>query len=67
MIFGKDMKKGIILDGFKPKVVSLEDGYSPGDLMVHDEFDEDPVRAMILARFNEFPVARSGWYIETGE
>jgi 2-oxoglutarate/2-oxoacid ferredoxin oxidoreductase subunit beta len=56
LVFGKEKNRGIILDGFKPKVVTIgEDGYSLNDLWVHDEFDEDPVRAMILARFNELP------------
>jgi 2-oxoglutarate/2-oxoacid ferredoxin oxidoreductase subunit beta len=56
MIFGKDKNKGIILNGFKPEVVSTGDGsHSVNDLWIHDEFDDDPVRAMILARFNELP------------
>jgi 2-oxoglutarate ferredoxin oxidoreductase subunit beta len=55
MIFGKDRNKGIVLDGFKPKVVTLGDGYSESDLWIHDEFDDDPVRALIIARFNELP------------
>jgi 2-oxoglutarate/2-oxoacid ferredoxin oxidoreductase subunit beta len=56
MIFGKEKNKGIILKGFTPEVVTLEEnGYKESDLWVHDEFDPDPVRAMILARFNELP------------
>lgn len=50
LIFGKEKDKGIILDGFNPKVVSLTDGkYSADDLLVHDENDESPVRAQILS------------------
>ncbi len=38
LVFGKNNEKGIKLDGFKPVVVSLEDGnHSVNDLLVHDE------------------------------
>ncbi|MFA8342723.1 MAG: 2-oxoacid:ferredoxin oxidoreductase subunit beta [Rhodothermaceae bacterium] len=54
LIFGKEKDKGIILDGFNPKVVSLTDGkYSADDLLVHDEHDESPVRAQILSLMTE--------------
>jgi 2-oxoglutarate ferredoxin oxidoreductase subunit beta len=47
MIFGKEKDKGIMLDGFKPTVVSLTDGkYSVDDLLVHDE--KDSTLAFIL-------------------
>jgi len=47
MIFGKNKDKGIKMDGFKPKVVSLEDGsHSVDDLLVHDE--KDSTLAFIL-------------------
>jgi 2-oxoglutarate/2-oxoacid ferredoxin oxidoreductase subunit beta len=56
LIFGKEKNKGIKLNGFKPEVVTVgENGITVNDLWVHDEFDEDPVRALILARFNELP------------
>ena len=56
MIFGKDNDKGIILDGFEPKVVSLKDGkYSEEDIIVHDELDESPVRAFILSHMTDDP------------
>jgi 2-oxoglutarate/2-oxoacid ferredoxin oxidoreductase subunit beta len=56
MIFGKEKNKGIVLEGFKPKVVNIDnDPYTINDIWIHDEFDEDPVRAMIIARFNELP------------
>jgi 2-oxoglutarate/2-oxoacid ferredoxin oxidoreductase subunit beta len=46
LLFGKG--KGIILDGFKPVIVSTEE-VSPNDLWVHDESDR--VKASILSRF----------------
>ncbi len=54
MVFGKDNDKGIVLKGFEPTVVSLTDGEnSIEDLIVHDEFDESPVRAFILAHMTD--------------
>jgi len=48
LIFGKDRNKGIILDGYTPKVVSLENGsYSVDDLLVHNE--KDSTLALILS------------------
>ncbi|GBD90519.1 2-oxoglutarate oxidoreductase subunit KorB [bacterium BMS3Abin04] len=56
MIFGKNNDKGIILDGFEPKVVNLNDGkYTIADLIVHDEFEESPVRAFILSHMTNHP------------
>jgi len=49
LVFGENNTKGILLDGFKPKIVSLEDGYSMDDLWVHDE--SDPLKAHMLTRF----------------
>lgn len=48
LIFGHGSDKGIILDGFNPKIVSLGE-YSRNDLWIHDETDR--VKANILARF----------------
>jgi 2-oxoglutarate ferredoxin oxidoreductase subunit beta len=48
LVFGKDRKKGIRLNGFTPEVVSLDDGrYSVSDLLVHDE--KDTTLSFILA------------------
>ena len=56
MIFGKEHDKGIILEGFEPKVVNLNDGkYSIDDLIVHDENDDSPVRAFILSHMTDHP------------
>jgi len=48
LIFGATKEKGIVLDGFHPKVVNLED-VSANDLWIHDE--RDRVKAGILTRF----------------
>lgn len=53
MIYGAENEKGIVLDGYKPKVVNLADGYSADDLWVHDE--QDFYKAQILTRFFEDP------------
>lgn len=54
MVYGAAMDKGIVLDGYKPKVVNLEeDGYSKDDLWKHDE--KDFFKAQILTRFFEDP------------
>lgn len=48
LIFGTNNDKGIILDGFTPKVVSIVDGkYSANDLIVHNE--KDSTLAFILS------------------
>jgi 2-oxoglutarate ferredoxin oxidoreductase subunit beta len=54
LIFGKNKDKGIIIDGYTPKVVSLENGkYSANDLIIHNE--KDSTLALILSNmtFNE--------------
>lgn len=57
LVFGNDKDKGIILDGYTPKVVSLTDGnYSVNDLIVHNEHDS--TLAFILSNMtynNELP------------
>ena len=52
LVFGKDSNKGIKLDRFRPKVVSLED-YSVNDLLVHDEKSKE--LAFILAHMTDMP------------
>lgn len=52
LVFGAEMDKGIILDGFQAKIVSLkDDNVSMDDLWVHDENDRN--KANILVRFFE--------------
>lgn len=54
MIFGKNSDKGIRLEGFKLRVVSIAEGeYSADDLLVHDE--REPELAHLLARMNDMP------------
>ena len=54
LVFGKNREKGIILDGFTPKIVSLSDGkYSENDLLVHNE--KDSTLAFILANMSYNP------------
>ncbi len=52
LIFGANNEKGIVLDGFTPKVVNVAD-VAAADLWVHDETDR--VKAGILARFFDDP------------
>lgn len=52
LVFGKDNSKGIRLNGFTPEVIDLTTGeFSVNDCWVHNEFDENPTRAYILANF----------------
>ncbi len=54
MVFGKEKDKGIKLEGFTPRVVSLKDGsHSVNDLMVHNE--KDTMLSFILARMSSIP------------
>ena len=53
LVFGTDKNKGIMLDGLQPKVVDLNDGYSPNDLWIHDE--NDFYKAQILTRLFDDP------------
>jgi len=53
LIFGANKDKGIRLDGFTPKVVSLNDGFSADDLWIHDE--SDIYKAQILTRMFDDP------------
>ena len=53
LVFGANKDKGIKLDGFKPIVVSLNEGSSTSDLWVHDE--KDLYKAQILTRMFDDP------------
>ncbi len=60
MIFGKEKDKGLILDGYKLKVVKIgENGVTKDDILVHDAHDIDPTlhMALINMKHPEFPVA----------
>jgi 2-oxoglutarate ferredoxin oxidoreductase subunit beta len=54
LLFGKNFDKGIKIDGFNPVVVDLNDGkHTINDLLVHDEFDESPIRAFIYSHMTD--------------
>jgi 2-oxoglutarate ferredoxin oxidoreductase subunit beta len=59
MIFGKDNEKGIILDGFELKVVTIGDVYTLDDVLVHDATTSDPTLHLKLALMDgaSLPVA----------
>lgn len=59
LIFGKDKNKGIIMDGFVPKVVTIgENGITEEDILIHDEKMSSPLYSQTLAmmRYPEYPV-----------
>ena len=53
LLFGAGNNKGIKLDGFKPIVINLNDGFSTDDCWVHD--DKDFYKAQILVRMFDNP------------
>jgi len=53
LVFGANQNKGIKLDGFKPVVVELTEGFSENDLWIHDE--RDFYKAQILVRMFDDP------------
>jgi 2-oxoglutarate ferredoxin oxidoreductase subunit beta len=60
MLFGKENEKGLMLDGFNLKVVTLgENGITEKDILVHDATTEDSTMHLKLAIMTgpDFPVA----------
>src|SRR5436190_13109723 len=57
LIFGKDRNTGIRLHGLDPEAVSLSNGISIDDLLIHDERAEEPSLAYLLSRmvYPRFP------------
>ena len=57
-VFGKNQNKGIRLNGLKPEVVGLENGFNRNELLRHDQYNSDSTLANLLSNFNypEFPV-----------
>ncbi len=56
MVFGKNKDKAIALDGYKPVVIELNDGkHSINDALVHNENEESPFLADILAHLVDHP------------
>jgi 2-oxoglutarate ferredoxin oxidoreductase subunit beta len=50
LLFGKDRNKGIRLHGLDPEVVTLGNGITIDDLLIHDEKAEEPSLAYLLSR-----------------
>lgn len=60
LLFGKDRRKGIRLNGLKLEVVTIgENGITEKDILVHDAHSEDPTLHLMLARMAppHFPMA----------
>jgi 2-oxoglutarate ferredoxin oxidoreductase subunit beta len=60
MIFGKSKEKGIRLNGTKLEVVKIgENGITEDDILVHDQYQQDPGMHLMLAKMAppHFPVA----------
>ena len=57
LLFGKDRKKGIRLNGMKPEIVDVGGAIKEDDLLFHDETAQDPSLAYLLSRMHhpEFP------------
>jgi 2-oxoglutarate/2-oxoacid ferredoxin oxidoreductase subunit beta len=53
LLFGQNKDEGIRLDGLKPVVVNLKDGFSADDLWIHDEHDY--YKAQLLVRMFDDP------------
>ncbi len=56
LIFGRNQDKGIVLDGFRPRVVSLGNGVDEKDLLVHDETSKQLAFILSAMEHPEFPV-----------
>jgi 2-oxoglutarate ferredoxin oxidoreductase subunit beta len=55
LIFGKERDKGIRRRGLELEVVTLGDGVSEDDLVVHDERNPNPAYAFLLSRMDAEP------------
>jgi 2-oxoglutarate ferredoxin oxidoreductase subunit beta len=56
LLYGANKEKGIRLDGYKPQLVNLNDGYSADDLWIHDE--KDFFKAQMLVRMFDNPTVQ---------
>ena len=54
LVFGGEVKKGVVLDSLHPKVVELGEYWSESDCWIHDE--NDLTKALILTRFFNDPL-----------
>jgi 2-oxoglutarate ferredoxin oxidoreductase subunit beta len=60
MIFGKDRNKGLVLDGWNLKAVTIgENGITEKNILVHDVTTEDPTLHLKLAMMEgpDMPIA----------
>lgn len=59
MIFGRKNDRGLLLEGLKLKVVTLGNGVTEKDLLVHDATESNPGIQYMLAnmRYPDYPVA----------
>jgi 2-oxoglutarate ferredoxin oxidoreductase subunit beta len=55
LVFGKNREKGIRLNGLALEVVTLGDGITERDLVVHDERNPNPAYAFLLSRMDATP------------
>ena len=55
LIFGKNRDKGLRLNGLDLEVVSLGNGITEKDLLVHDQHNPQPAYAFLLAHVEERP------------
>src|SRR6202142_2341132 len=55
LIYGKNRDKGIRLVGLDLEVVTLGNGLTEKDLLVHDEHNENPVYAFAISRMDTMP------------
>ncbi len=55
LVFGKNRDKGIRLNGLALEVVSLGNGVTEADLLVHDEKNPNPAYAFLLSRMETEP------------
>jgi 2-oxoglutarate ferredoxin oxidoreductase subunit beta len=56
MIFGKNHDKGIRLKGLHPEVVTLGEGVTEADLLVHDQHDRNLAYLITQMDYPNFPV-----------
>jgi 2-oxoglutarate ferredoxin oxidoreductase subunit beta len=57
MVFGQDQNRGIRLRGMTPEVVSVANGGTDENILIHDERAEDPTGPFLLSRmtYPDFP------------
>jgi 2-oxoglutarate ferredoxin oxidoreductase subunit beta len=55
LVFGRNKAKGIRMRGLDLEVVSLGNGVTESDLVVHDEKNPSPAYAFLLSRMDQTP------------